>query len=418
MTRRTAGGQQFGREARFTETWDYRLYTSLERPSNEKKRAEIDLNALRSNYVTLRTALLAREPSVRMIAVVKADAYGHGAPACVRALLREGCDFFAVSCIEEAIPVRRVCEEVGRDAEILILGYTAPDAVGELLRYRLTQALLSESYALALQRCAQPFGRRLHVHAAINTGMNRIGFDARTPEEAEASADALARIAASGTLTLTGVFTHFAKADEDDADGLAYTELQSARERTFCAALEAHGCQIPFRHVCNSAAALRGTGRLSDGVRLGIALYGGQPTLCTSSALRPVMRLKAEIVHLFDLPPNERLGYGGTFCSDTARRIAVLPIGYADGFLRAYSGAIVTLTTQSGTFRVPIVGRICMDQCMLDVSGTDAAVGDCVTLFGEGSEQLTSLAARGNTIDYESLCLISARVPRVYVGAV
>ncbi len=375
------------------------------------------MNALRANYRTLRADLQARASSVRMIAVVKADAYGHGAPACVRALLREGCDFFAVSCIEEAIPVRRVCEEFGRDADILILGYTAPESIPELLRYRLTQTLLSETYALALQRFAESFGRGLQVHAAINTGMNRIGFQARTPAETEETAAALDRISKAGVLELSGMFTHFAKADEADEDGLSYTEMQNARYRNLCAALEARGCRIPFHHVCNSAAAVRGIGMLLDGVRLGISLYGGQPNFSATLPLLPVMRLKAEIVHLYDLLPGERLGYGGAFCSDTARRIAVLPIGYADGFLRAYSGAAVTLTTKTGNFSVPIVGRICMDQCMLDVTGTDAEIGDCVTLFGDGSEQLTRLAELGNTIDYESLCLVSARVPRVYFGA-
>ena len=183
----------------------YRLYSSLENADFAQKYAQIDLTSLRENYCILRDGLLARAPSLRAIAVVKADAYGHGAPACVRALLREGCDFFAVSCFEEAVAVRRECDALGASAEILILGYTDPREAERLVSERLLQTVLSEEYARALDAAAQKAAVCVRVHVAINTGMNRIGLDARSSEEFLRAADALLRIKEMSGIDVCGM---------------------------------------------------------------------------------------------------------------------------------------------------------------------------------------------------------------------
>lgn len=394
----------------------YRLYSSLADTGLAQKYARIDLSALQSNYRTLRARLLARSPALRTVAVVKADAYGHGAEACVRALLREGCDFFAVSCIEEAQVVRGVCDAHGIRADVLILGYTDVRAARELFEHRLIQTIPSEEYARALDAEATRIGVRLAVHVAINTGMNRIGLDARDDEEILAAADALLRIGACVGLDVCGMFTHFSRADEETPTGAAATERQLERYCALKRELCAKGMTVPFHHICNSAAAVRGVAELFDGARLGILLYGACPQICEDLPLRPVMRLCARVGHVFRLPAGEHVGYGGEFCAEEERTVAVIGIGYADGWLRAYSGARVCLHTATGVRDVPVIGRVCMDQCMLDVTGTDACVGDEVTLFGDGRERLGALSAHAGSIDYETLCLVSSRVLRYYEG--
>lgn len=408
------------------ETRFYRIYSSLDfslDPSEDRdcarmpdplKWAEIDLAALRANYRALRAHLLARAPAMRQIAVLKADAYGHGAVECARALLAEGCDFFAVACIEEALPLRRLCEKEGYCADILILGYTAPQLAEVLHAQNLTQVLLSEDYAIALSSAAENIGVTVRVHAAIDTGMNRIGFPAHSDEELDSSARALLRLSERRGLSIVGMYTHFAQADGVDEKCLAETQLQTARYLALKKRLEDGGLRIPFHHICNSAAAVLGSAPILDGVRMGILLYGARPSLHKSLSPAPVMRLCAKIVHTYSLLPGESVGYGGEFSADTERRIAVLPIGYADGFLRAYSGAEVAVHTATGIFRATVVGRICMDQCMIDVTDCDAAVGDTVTLFGADGITADALAQRARSIDYETMCLISARVIRVY----
>ena len=392
----------------------YRMYSSLPNTGSAFKWAQIDLSRLRCNYRTLCRAISSRDAAVRVISVVKADAYGHGAEECVRALLQENCDFFAVSCLEEALAVRRVCDECSQNADILILGYTDPSEVRLLFAHRLIQALLSDAYACRLNEAAEAAGVCVSVHVAVNTGMNRIGFDARNDREIEESARAIVRAASLSALSVCGMFTHFARADEETEEGALATRRQESRYRALRDRLEAVGLKIPFHHTCNSAAAIRGEATLFDGVRLGILLYGAAPALHGALSLLPVMRLEARILHVFTLCPGECLGYGGDFVADRERKIAVLGLGYADGWLRDYRGATVCVQTASGACEVPSVGRICMDQCMLDVTGTDACVGDTVTLFGDVPKRLFALAEMSNSIDYEVLCLISSRVLRTY----
>lgn len=390
----------------------YRLYSSLAGTESSRVWAEIDTDALRHNYRCLRAIATREDASVRTIAVVKADAYGHGAPACVRALLLEGCDFFAVACIEEALALREICDAEKKDAEILILGYTAPSLASVLAERRLTQALLSESYAVHLDAEARRAGSRIRAHLAVDTGMNRVGLCAHSESEILEAAEAAARINALPCLFLTGAFTHFSRADEESGgEGDACTARQSARYHAWKSAIEARGVQIPFHHICNSASALRRPEDRQNGVRLGIALYGVPPVEAEGCSLESVMRLKTVIAHIHPLLPREGVSYGGEFCSDRERLLATLPVGYADGFLRAYSGASVCVHTANGERYASVVGRICMDQCMIDVTGLDAREGDEVTLIGS-QDSLLELARRAKTIPYEVLCSVSARVLR------
>ena len=397
---------------------NYRLYTSLTEQAQKKTWAEIDTAALQHNYRLLCEAVHAQHPSTRILAAVKADAYGHGAPACVRALLEQGCDFFAVSCIEEALAVRNVCKEAEKSADILVLGYTQPSLAAQLAEQQIIQTLLSEDYALRLAEEAANAGVTVRVHVAVDTGMNRIGIPAHSDSEILAAIHTVARIASLPHLRVEGSFTHFARADEEPfGEGEAFSDLQAARDRRLYEALEERGTHIPFHHVCNSAAALCRPREHFDGVRFGIALYGFCPPKHIALPLRPVMKLKTVIAHLHPLLPGESVGYGGRFVADSERLLATLPIGYGDGLLRAYTGAAVTVQTANGPRTAPIVGNICMDQCMIDVTDLGAQIGDEVTLFGNDSRELSALAARASTIEYECLCLISARVTRRYINS-
>ena len=395
----------------------YKLYSSLGEPEQKKNRAEIDLCALRHNYRVIQSTVQREKPDTRIIAVVKAEAYGHGAPACVRTLLDEGCRFFAVSCIEEAIAVRKVCDAEQKEADVLILGYTEPSLAVHLARYNLIQTLLSEGYAQELCRVAESAGVTVRTHVAIDTGMNRIGFLAHSEQEISATAAAIARVHKFLGLSIEGMFTHYARADEEPfGEGDAATELQRERYRRLCVLLEEREIRIPFHHSCNSAATVRRPNDYQNGVRVGILLFGATPSAHVRLPLMPVLKLKTVISHLHKLLPGEGVSYGATYRTDTNRLIATVPIGYADGFLRGYSGSSVTVHTSLGDCRAPIVGRICMDQCMIDVTDTDARVGDEVTLFGSTAEDLPRYAERAGTIPYECLCLISSRVPRHYVN--
>ncbi|MBQ1230228.1 MAG: alanine racemase [Clostridia bacterium] len=394
----------------------YRLYSSL--PSAEEGRtwAEIDLSALRHNYQYLTNEARKADPEARPICVVKADAYGHGAPACIRTLLEEGCDFFAVSCLNEAIAAREVCREADKKAEILILGYTNPSLASLLAKNDLIQTLLSADYADQLEKEALRLGISVRVHAAADTGMNRIGFPAQDFRSVSDTVSRLTKLCRSRALRLEGVFSHLAAADEPmGSSGEQLTRLQCERFRALCSALVKPTKGALFYHLCNSAGTLRLPEDLFDGYRLGILLYGAPPSPDFSLPVRPVMRLKTRISHIHTLPVGESVGYGATFSASSPRKIATLPIGYADGLLRAFRGGTVTIETKNGMQKAPVVGRICMDQCMIDVTDTAAEPGDVVTLFGNDPAELAAYSERASTIDYECLCLISARVPRVYV---
>ena len=244
--------------------------------------------------------------------------------------------------------------------------------------------------------------------------MNRLGFEANSPSDAPATAKEIFEVSKLENIEITGMFTHFSEADEFTKEGDEFTRRQF---ECFCAVereLSKLGVKVGFRHVCNSAGALRFPEFILDGVRFGIVMYGGGDKRLTDSVgTRPVMALETVISSVHDLRKGETVGYGGGFTAERNMKIVTMPIGYADGFLRDYEGATVTVKTASGNKKLRLIGKICMDQCMADATGVEARVCDRVTLFGNDRAELDDLARRAGSIDYECLCLVSSRVPRV-----
>ncbi len=412
-----------------------RMHEYLTAPAHPRVWAVIDKAALIHNWRTLAGRVCAASPATVPFAVIKADAYGHGIRPTAEALAEAGCRRFAVACLEEAVALRRVLREMdGGDAaesdaryELLILGYTDPADVSELAENRIATALLSATHARAVDAAARKAGVTVMGHAALDTGMNRIGLPAHTDGEIDRAAkdlvDLMERPASEGGLVVDGLFTHFARSDEDYDTEMregSLTMTQYARYRRVLDALTALGLRPRVCHVCNSAAAARFPAILPeaclDAVRFGINLYGVGFSDGDVDApfLRPVMTLRTRVSHIHELLVGETVGYGGTFSADEPRTIATLPIGYADGWRRGLAGATVTIRTAKGDFRVPLVGRVCMDQCMADVTDLPVSVGDEVVMFGLDAQDLEALATRAGTNTYELLCGVSARVPRFY----
>lgn len=376
--------------------------------------AEIDVGALRHNYRQIASHIHKEAPECRVIAAVKANAYGHGADIVAQTLMEEGCGFFAVSCLYEAALLR---ETVGRDADIIILGYSLPEDTEALVRQNIIQTVFSPEYAAALSREMArlkasgilPHKATLRTHVKIDTGMNRLGFDGA---DGAAAARQIAELTELPHLRVEGMFTHFATADED-RDGEGLTAKQLARFEEVEAILKKQGICPPMLHCCNSAAALHLPGAYKDGVRTGILLYGMSPDGSILPEYKPVLSLKTRIAHIHTLRAGESVSYGATFTAKRDMRLATIPVGYADGFLRAFGGASVKLKDGRPA---PVVGRICMDQCMIDIGDADVKPGDAVTLFGgDDGTMIENLARLGDTINYEITCILTPRVPRIPV---
>jgi alanine racemase len=378
---------------------------------NNKVWAEIDLSALRHNWRTVRDRVRRASPDCRVIATVKADAYGHGAEAVSRALAEEGCDFFAVSCIREALQVR---EYLGPEPDILILGYTPAEDAALLCRNGIIQTVFSADFAASLSREAErlktagalPADASLRIHVKLDTGMNRLGFDA---SDAPRAAGEIAEVCALPHLTAEGMFTHFACADVDRGEGKS--ALQHERFCLVADLLQKKGVCPPMLHCCNSAGALHMPQAYHNAVRAGVILYGMAPDGSILEDYRPVMTLKARVAHIHTLRAGESVSYGATFTAERDMRIATIPIGYGDGFVRRYAGASVRLP--DGAY-APVTGRICMDQCMIAIGDSPVQPGDTVTVFGgDDGTMLEELARRGETINYEIPCILTPRVPRI-----
>ncbi len=378
----------------------------LSKQRKAKLEACISLEHLVHNFNAVRAVT-----DSRICCVIKADAYGHGAWQCARTLAAAGADFFAVSSIAEAEEVRLALADYGDAIGILILGYTIPDDADLLIRYNISQTVFSRDYADALRDAIRdykldgilPQDATLNIHIKIDTGMNRLGF---SPDDT----DGMLALGNIRDFRVEGIFTHFAQADTPSSP---MTEVQFAAFRSALDTLASHGMTPPLRHVCNSAAITNFPGMHLDMVRFGIELYGLAPSAETALLpVKPVMTLKTVISHIHTVLKGQPIGYGAAYTPDREIRIATLPIGYADGFIRAYAeGGSVVIRGKSA----PICGRICMDQCMVDVTDIpDARIGDEVILFGEGAPSADEIAARAGTIGYEVLCLIGKRVPRVY----
>ncbi len=376
--------------------------------------AEINLANLKQNYRNICDRVHQISPETKVLSVVKADAYGHGAVQTAKTLSAMGTDYFAVATAPEAAELR----EAGIREPILILGYVGAEDVPYLIEYHIAAALCDEQTARMFSEAAQKVGKPIHVHIALNTGMTRIGFEA---DAEEAAIERIVQAVSLPGIEAEGIFTHFAVADT--ADGHIYTEEQFTRFCTVVEALQARGISLTYRHCANSGAILQYPNTvamtLPNGqpvftmVRAGIILYGYYPDEGTEKTveLRPVMTVKARVAQIRDVDSGVSVSYGRTYITTKPTRLAVITMGYADGYHRAGSGRAQVMI--QGRV-VPVVGRICMDMCVADVSGMTVVPGDIVTVFGEEGVTGDTVAAAAGTISYEVLCAISSRIPRFY----
>ena len=371
--------------------------------------ADISLDNLEHNYKQLRSRL----PSgCRFLGVVKADAYGHGAVPVSRALENFGAEYLAVANIEEAVQIRRGSVHL----PVLILGHTPADYAENMVCMDITQEVHSLSYAQELNEALSGTNCILNVHVKLDTGMTRLGFIAC---ESALTLPQIVEVSRLPHLHIEGAFTHFAAADSTVESDREFTRLQYARFSDMLSQLEAAGVKPEIRHCCNSGATILYPEYAMDMVRPGIAIYGAHPSDDTRAflELRPVMSLHTSIAQIKTVPAQTAVSYGRTFSTSAERKLAVLPVGYADGLPRALSG--------KAAFRlhgrdVPVLGRICMDMCMVDVTDVpELRAGDTLTIFGydeDGAlvpcERLTDAIG---TISYELFCQISKRVPRLYL---
>ena len=362
--------------------------------------AEIDLGALRHNLG------IAKATGKKVMCVIKANAYGHGAVVCGRFLEENGADAFAVASIGEAAELR----EAGIKLPLLILGYTPSEYVPLLLEYNIAQSAVDEEHALLLSEAAQKIGGRLKVHVKLDTGMSRLGIFAQGEAAANDAAEAVLRICAMKGLEVEGLFTHFSIADE--ARGDAYTAWQLENYLTVLNRLEREGARPPVCHTSNSACILSHPETRVDMVREGIMLYGLYPnSLPQEGPLQPVMTLKSRVVQVKDFPERTTISYGRTFEASAPMRCAVICAGYADGLPRRLSGNFEVFINGKPYSQV---GRVCMDMCMADVSEGSVKRGDEVVLFGAGGISTEQAATTVGTINYELTCLVTPRVQRVY----
>lgn len=365
--------------------------------------AEIDLDAIAYNMKNIKN--LAKDKEI--IAVVKAACYGHGSLDVVPTLLENGASRLAVAVLTEGIELRNHNIKV----PMMILGYT-PLYLGEdLIKYDLEQTVYDLEYAKELSKIALNLNKKAKIHIAIDTGMGRIGF---LPNE-KAIQD-VCEICSLKGLEVLGIFTHFSTSDEKDKE---YTYEQFKKFTDFTAKLSALGIEIPLKHVSNSGAIMDMPETYLDAVRAGIILYGYYPSNEVNKnnlSLKPALTLKASITRVQEMDEGMSISYGRTFKTERKSVIATLPIGYADGYSRLFSknGKVII----KGKF-VPIIGRICMDQCMIDVTDIgDVKVGDEVILLGEDGNlkfNADDIAEIMGTINYEILCMLKYRVPRVYI---
>ena len=365
--------------------------------------AEIDLDALKQNYKNIRSLVT---PGAKIMAVVKADAYGHGAVQISRKLEELGADYLAVSSLDEARELRHG----GIQMPILILGHTPPDMVPQLIQYNITQTVSAKAKAEEYHAAAAACGGTLKVHIKVDTGMSRLGFLVRGDHFA-GGVEAIAASCALSNLSAEGIFTHFSVSDEDDAASEQYTREQFDAFMQVLNALEERGTTFSIRHCANSGAWARYPEMYLDMVRPGIALYGAGAD-AERYGLQPVMALKSCVSTIKIFDPETDISYGRTVHTAEKTRVGVLPIGYADGLFRGLSNQ---MSVQTSCGPAPVLGRICMDMTMVNLSGlTDVHVGDAVELFGKG-QRVDQLAERLGTIPYELTCAVSKRVPRLYL---
>lgn len=366
--------------------------------------AQVDLGAIRHNIKEARRNI---NKETKIMAIVKANAYGHGAIE-VADTLKDLVDAYGVAMIEEAIELRNA----GVDKMILILGYSAPTVFKEIVSYDISQTVFEYELAKMLSDEAVAQGKKAKIHIKLDTGMGRIGF-----KPTKENAEVVKLISELPGIEIEGIFTHFARADEET--------IEPAKEpfekyQTFITYLDELGVSIPIHHVSNSASIIGFKEANLNMVRSGITTYGLYPSHEVKKdvlKLQPAMQLKSHISYLKEVDPGTPIGYGGTFVTERTSVIATIPIGYADGMKRDLSNKASVLI--HGTL-APIVGRICMDQFMVDVTDlNEVKEGDIVTIFGEDEGAFLSMdevSEQAHSFSYEFACSISGRIPRKYIN--
>lgn len=362
--------------------------------------AAIDLDAAEHNFNVTRAKL---PENVKLLCVIKADAYGHGAVPLAK-LFEGRADFYGVACIEEAIELKKA----GIKTPVLILGAVPKEFYSDIVKYDIRVPIFNLEDAKALSAEAVKQNKTAPFHFCVDTGMSRIGFQVN-----KESADTCLEITKLPNIEAEGLFSHFATADEKD---LSKAIAQRDKFKEFIKLLEERGINIPIKHINNSAGIMN-FDEYFDMCRMGIILYGLYPSHEVDENLlkiKPVMEWRAHITHIKELEPGREISYGGTYKTGETRRIATIPVGYADGYPRCLSNKGKVLI--NGEF-APITGRVCMDQFMVDITGIDAKVGDTVVLVGKsGSKELSmeEVSESAYSFNYELPCRVARRVPRTY----
>ena len=370
--------------------------------------AEVDFDKLAHNYHALRGLAPA---GTKYLGLVKADAYGHGAVPVAKKLEELGADYLGVACLDEAIEVR----EAGVKTPILILGCTSSIYAAELVKYNITQACYDLEYAKELSAGAQKAGGTITVHIQCDTGMTRLGFMCHEDTMEKSASEIIEAVKLPG-LKAEGIFTHFSDSDGSEE----YTMLQFGRFQDIIQRVRDLGYEFEIRHCANSAATLLYPATYLDMIRPGIVQFGHFPDAKMDHALCelvPVLDLKSRVATVRDVPANTPVSYGRTNTLTRPSRLAVIPVGYGDGFCRGFSNKLTVLINGK---KLPIVGRICMDMCMVDVTDApDVKEGDVAILYGSDgtSDQPVEAGAEiMNTISYELLCVLTKRIPRIYLN--
>jgi alanine racemase len=369
--------------------------------------ARVDLHALTANYKSIVEHLKAERPknTPRVIAVVKANAYGHGAPQVAKALEGAGADLLACADIEEGAVLRRA----GVKSEILVFGAMSVSDLDGLFDCNLTPTISTPGAAQAVQKAAVRYKRRVRYHLKIDTGMNRLGFRFDNLKRS------LPELLASSNLELAAVYTHFATADVPDSPVFGEQRVRFERALEEIRALDRSPEGSRFIHACNSAAFLRDSRVWYDAVRPGLLLYGiVPPPLATTVQLKPVMSLRSKVVAVKGMRPNEISGYGGRFVAGQPTTIAIIPAGYADGIdLRLAGRGHVLIRGR----RAPVIGSVCMDMLTVDVTGMEVFPGDDAVILGsQGDDRIDAreMAVAIGTIPWEIVCRVGSRIERQY----
>ena len=374
------------------------------RPEQKRTWAEINLNSAEYNYLVIKRQV---KTNTKICCVVKANAYGHGAIQLAKLYSELGANYLAVSSVEEALQLRYADIKL----PLLILGYVDPECVTLLSEHDITQCVFSYDYGKILSQKATEKGVVIKTHIKMDTGMGRIGFKCTNNE-----LDDIASICSMPGLSHEGIFTHFASADEG-YDGREYTLKQFDSFMNSIEYLASNGIVFPIKHCANSATIFDYPDMHLDMVRAGIVLYGLQPSnsLLHPDHLKQVMTLKSVISHIKSSEKGDYISYGREYRADHNIRVATIPIGYADGLWRSNYAHHMEVEIEGKN--APIIGRICMDQCMADISDIpEANVGSVVTIYGESeSNCIDRIAESNNTINYEIICALGERVPRVYI---